>query len=100
MLVSCPNCLQTVDPQARYCEHCGADLALSAVLAEQAMKLEEALPDGLPLTPEILVPRLGDYLLEKGILQPSELERALTYQEERIQAGKPLLLGQALRDLG
>jgi signal transduction histidine kinase len=70
------------------------------VFAEQAMMLDEALPDGLPLTPEILVPRLGDYLLEKGILQPSELERALTYQKEKMQAGKKLLLGQALRDLG
>ena len=37
------------------------------------------------LTPEILVPRLGDYLLEKGIISKSVLDRAL-----KIQRGKKI----------
>ena len=51
------------------------------------------------LTPEILVPRLGNYLIEQGVLAPADLERALAYQRQKAQAGDPLLLGQALREL-
>ena len=51
-----------------------------------------------PLTPEVLVPRLGDYLMEKGLLSAEDLQRALDYQAARRGEG-PTLLGQALVDL-
>ena len=38
VLISCPQCYQPVDPQNRYCDHCGVDLALAAVVAEQLGK--------------------------------------------------------------
>jgi signal transduction histidine kinase len=97
--VSCPNCEQPVDPQARSCEHCGVDLAVAAAVAESNVRLPEPLPDGAVMTPEILVPRLGDYLLEKGLIKPEDLERALVYQRETAQQRKSLLLGQVLREL-
>lgn len=53
-----------------------------------------------PLSPEVLVPRLGDSLVEKGLLKPEELKRALTYQKQLGAQGKRVLLGQALVDLG
>jgi two-component system sensor histidine kinase/response regulator len=43
---------------------------------------------------------LGDYLIEKGTVRPEELQRALQYQQEMFSAGKPLLIGQALVELG
>jgi signal transduction histidine kinase len=98
--IPCPQCSQPVDSQAQYCEHCGAALAIAAVLAEHQMVLPGGTIDNASLTPEILVPRLGNYLIEQGVLEPVDLERALEYQREKTQAGKPLLLGQALREMG
>jgi signal transduction histidine kinase len=97
--VSCPNCEQPVDPQARTCEHCGVDLAVAAAVAESNVRLPEPLGEGVVMTPEILVPRLGDYLLEMGFIKIEDLERALAYQRDMAQQGRGLLLGQVLREL-
>lgn len=53
-----------------------------------------------PLSPEVLVPRLGDSLIEKGLLTAEGLKQALAYQQEKRSAGERVLLGQALVDLG
>ncbi len=53
-----------------------------------------------PISPEVLVPRLGDSLVEKELLSREDLQRALAYQRERTEAGEPILLGQALIALG
>jgi signal transduction histidine kinase len=55
---------------------------------------------GLPVAPEVLVPRLGDFLLEKGLVSVEDLENALAYQRERSLTGQPVLIGQALIELG
>ncbi len=52
------------------------------------------------LSPEVLVPRLGDYLIQRGLITSEQLKRALAYQKEKMQAGEPCLLGQALVELG
>lgn len=104
--IDCPNCGKAVDVQAaqlRYCPHCQVDLAIAAELAEQEMDLSAVsgrLEAGLQVAPEILAPRLGEHLVQMGLLQPAGLERALAYQAERSRAGEPVLLGQALRELG
>jgi signal transduction histidine kinase len=54
----------------------------------------------VPITPEILVPRLGDQLVEMGLLTPEGLAQALAYQREQAASGQPILLGQALVALG
>jgi signal transduction histidine kinase len=51
------------------------------------------------LTPEMLVPRMGEYLIRKGLITAENLQRALTYQQEATARGVPVLLGQALVDL-
>ncbi len=51
------------------------------------------------LTPEMLIPRLGDYLLKRGLVDDASLQKALTYQQEQGSAGTSILLGQALMDL-
>lgn len=96
--ICCPHCGQPVVENARTCGNCGVDLAIAAVLAEREI-LPVRSTGALPVTPEILVPRLGEYLVEKGKLTPADLERALEFQRQRGEAGRPLLLGQALCEL-
>jgi signal transduction histidine kinase len=51
------------------------------------------------LTPEMLVPRMGEYLIQKGLISTEKLQKALDYQQEATANGNPILLGQALIDL-
>jgi hypothetical protein len=47
-------------------------------------------PNSPKLSPEMLVPRLGEYLVQKGLISEIDLQRALTYQQERhTKAGNP-----------
>ncbi len=98
--ISCPNCNHPVDWRDRRCKQCGVDIAVAAALAERSLQPISALPVGLPITPEILVPRLGEYLVEKGLLTQRELVDALAYQHKEQKAGRSVLLGQALREMG
>ncbi len=52
-----------------------------------------------PLTPEVLVPRLGEYLVQKGLITEADLQKALSYQNKKQRTGEHCLLGQALMDL-
>ena len=99
--IPCPSCNQHIDPQARDCPHCGANLAFAAILAERKLHTAPLSLDlDLPITPEMLVPRLGDSLIEKGKLDSTGLQQALDYQKEQGMQGKPRLIGQALLELG
>src|SRR5512134_1185857 len=51
------------------------------------------------LTPEMLVPRMGEYLIQKGLITEAKLQQALDYQLEQTARGNAVLLGQALTDL-
>jgi hypothetical protein len=53
-----------------------------------------------PVSPEMLVPRLGDYLLEMGVIRPDQLQHALDYQRANSIAGNPRMIGHVLVDLG
>ncbi len=52
------------------------------------------------LTPEMLVPRLGDALVKAGRITAEQLQQALDLQKARLGSGPPVLLGQALLELG
>ena len=52
------------------------------------------------LSPELLVPRLGQYLVEKGLIKAEDLDRALEYQAALRAKGTDRLIGQVLIDLG
>jgi signal transduction histidine kinase len=98
--VSCPRCGESVDPLNRSCEFCGVSLALAALLAEREFNTGEVVGDDIPISPEILVPLLGNYLIEKDVLKPHELEIALQFQEKLSKDGQTRLIGQTLLDLG
>ena len=55
--------------------------------------------DGHRLTPEMLVPRMGEYLIHKGLITAENLQQALDHQQELMAQGNSILLGQALIDL-
>lgn len=99
-LVSCPHCGRSVDPQIRQCPHCGIDLALAAVMAERLLTFPKPVVPGGPIAPEILVPRLGEYLIEKGVLNPDDLQRALQEHSRLNASGQPRLMGQLLLEMG
>lgn len=96
--ISCPRCQKLVNPQLRHCMHCGVDLGLAAAMTKSTIPFGQ-LPM-VRIAPETLVPRLGELLLERGLLQPNDLQTALDYQQEKISNGVPCLIGQALVELG
>jgi signal transduction histidine kinase len=99
--IPCPNCDEQIDPGVRDCPHCGANLAIAAILAERKLQTSPlSMKLDVPISPEMLVPRLGAYLIEKGKLTPLELQQALDYQKQQEAKGKPRLIGQALLELG
>lgn len=53
----------------------------------------------IPLVPEILVPRLGEYLVECGDITEQQLKQALSYQKKMAAKGELIRLGQTLRSL-
>jgi signal transduction histidine kinase len=57
-------------------------------------------PPPSPLSPEILVPRFGDYLLETGIITQPDMQRAADFQAQLRQKGENRLFGQVLVDMG
>jgi signal transduction histidine kinase len=97
--IACPNCERKIYSEEKSCPNCGIDLALAIILVERSLSAVDASSDS-PISPEILVPRLGEYLLEKGVLSEEELEEALDHQKEASAMGKPRLLGQTLLQLG
>ncbi|NTU74809.1 MAG: HAMP domain-containing histidine kinase [Anaerolineaceae bacterium] len=55
--------------------------------------------DNSNLTPEMLVPRLGDYLVDRQLLTADELKKALVHQKTLPQDHPRRLLGQIIVDL-
>ncbi|HNB51893.1 MAG TPA: ATP-binding protein [Anaerolineales bacterium] len=96
---SCPICDSSVEPQFRFCKNCGVDLALAATLAADALSSATA-PIKSPVSPEILIPRLGEQLVQRGVITEEALQTALLYQKEQAVFNRPVLLGQALIQLG
>jgi len=96
---SCPQCGTRLPPDSRTCPHCGVDLFLLALLAERAYI--EGFPDTAPMrrTPESMVPRIGEYLIEQGVLTEAQLAQALARQKQIAASGQQRLLGQTLIEM-
>lgn len=52
------------------------------------------------ISPEILVPRLGEQLVGMGLLSSDQLKQALAYQGQCQERGRQILLGQAIMEMG
>ncbi len=97
----CPICNAPVKLHDRVCGTCGVDLALATITTERAIfdTGVEISPD-MVVSPEVLVPRLGDHLVEQGYLTDDQLQAALSFQQEQSKDGNSVLLGKALIHLG
>ena len=49
---------------------------------------------------EVLLPRLGDYLLQEELISPEDLDKALEIQKVKFNQGETILLGKILLELG
>jgi signal transduction histidine kinase len=98
--IACPRCGQMVHPQDRGCPHCGVALGFAAAMFEHAVASAITIDSTTPVTPEILVPRLGEYLIERGVLTQQQLQQALNHSREKGTHGERRLVGQALLELG
>lgn len=47
----------------------------------------------------MLVPRMGEFLVQKGLVSNEDIQKALAHQQEETARGNSVLLGQALIDL-
>lgn len=94
-LMICPQCGFPNRTQDRECANCGVDLAFATGMVALALS---SIPETtrVPMAPEVLVPRLGEILIEKGYITSSGLQQALEYQRAQVQAGKSCLFGQSL----
>ena len=52
------------------------------------------------ISPEVLVPRLGEQLVDMGMLTKEQLQEVLVFQNENNQNGRQMLLGQAIVEKG
>jgi signal transduction histidine kinase len=98
--ISCPRCNHRITSAVENCPNCGISLAIAAVLVENEMVKQYTEPLDIPLSPEILVPRLGDYLVERGTLPQDQLHKALKIQKVDSDKGNYRLLGQILLSQG
>jgi signal transduction histidine kinase len=98
--LTCPQCSYPLPKDARTCPNCGVDLVLLALLAERAYL--DGFPDVGPITstPAALVPRIGEYLLDQGLISSSQLDQALARQKAQADQGNQQLLGQTLIKMG
>jgi signal transduction histidine kinase len=63
------------------------------------IRMNSQISQPVRLSPEMLVPRLGDYLVNRNYIKQEDLQKALTYQQDQLALGKTCMLGQALIEL-
>jgi signal transduction histidine kinase len=95
----CPFCEAAVDAQDLTCHNCGKLLPVAASQIEDAAQ-NTLRKQGKPITPEVLTPRLGDFMVEKGYITIEDLDAALMYQQGQALNGRAVLLGEALVGAG
>jgi signal transduction histidine kinase len=71
-------------------------MSIDGLVAQGSMSKTQPPPQ---LTPEMLVPRLGEALVQGGQITDLDLQKALAYQQQKLVQGQTYLLGQALLDL-
>jgi len=97
--IVCQNCKQPVPANERECKNCGVNLALAAGIAARALTPSLGMSFNVPMAPEILVPRLGEILLEKKVLTKESLQEALAHSARLAEQGKARLFGQVLLEM-
>jgi signal transduction histidine kinase len=74
-------------------------MAKTSELLEQSLRIQEGISREKWDQPEVLVPKLGESLIRKGLIETGDLKKALSFQQEQRAIGKTVLLGEALLEL-
>jgi len=94
----CPQCHTTIRPEDRRCPGCNTDLTLTLLLLEgQAAASKDS--SKVPHIVDILVPKVGEVLLDKNLVTEDQLRLALDYQRKKNAQGQSQMLGQTLVEL-
>ncbi len=96
----CPDCNRPITSTEQICHHCQAELAKAAVVTERLINQAAQFPSPSPSGLEMLVPRIGELLIQQGYISPEALDTALKIQAERAQSGQNILTGELLIELG
>jgi signal transduction histidine kinase len=98
--ITCPACGAQTHERVTICPTCGTDLTLLTILAEQKLFAHfSSREDRPPLSIELLVPRLGDYLVQRHYITAEQLQAALAFQSA--QGGGPRArVGRTLVNMG
>ena len=96
----CPDCNQPITSKDQICHPCQADLAIAAIVTERLINQAAHFPSSSPSGLEMLVPRIGELLIQQGHISPETLDMVLIIQDERAQSGQNILTGELLVELG
>lgn len=96
--ITCPQCGTPVNPSARFCSGCGIDISVITLVLEHtaASALES---HAAPYLPDVLVPRLGEFLIQRGLLTEEQLQQALKFQKEQASHSSGKMLGETLVEM-
>ncbi len=96
--IMCPQCGTPVNPSARFCSGCGIDISvITLVLEHSAATALEA--HAAPYVPDVLVPRLGEFLINRNLITEDQLQRALKFQKEQAAHSAGKMLGETLIEM-
>ena len=96
----CPDGKHPFVSKEHICPHSQADLAVAAIVTERLINQAAQFPNPSPTCLEVLVPRIGELLIQQGHISPEDLDMALRIQDERAQSGQNILTGELLAELG
>jgi len=97
--INCPQCGTPIDPSARFCSGCGIDISvITLVLEHSAASALEA--HAAPYVPDVLVPRLGEFLINRNLITEDQLQQALKFQKEQAAHSAGKMLGETLIEMG
>ena len=97
--INCPQCGTPIDPSARFCSGCGIDISvITLVLEHSAATALEA--HAAPYVPDVLVPRLGEFLINRNLITEDQLQQALKFQKEQAAHSAGKMLGETLIEMG
>lgn len=97
--LACPQCQTPLNANDRFCNGCGLDMAVITLMLEHSAVTTKT-PGTAPFVPDILVPRLGEFLIKRQFLTEPQLQQALQHQREMANQQQTVMLGEALTSLG
>lgn len=98
-VILCPQCGTPINAAARFCSGCGIDISVITLLLEHSAATAMESQAGFAAT-EVLVPRLGEFLIGRKLITEEQLQQALRFQKEQASRASGKMLGETLIELG